>query len=307
MKSQNPYPDGPKMESIPHSFGMLMSNRSYSSPVYRYGFNEKENDDEINLQDYGLRAYNLLTNRFLSVDPLFESYPWNSSYAFAENKVIECTDLDGAEKRTRRFGFNVRTVAMINPKNYDLDKITIYSNLTKRGNYTTVTHRISVPPTIIAQGAQIPLLINAGPNPDVITVSDQNNIPIGIVPNAGNALSTTPGAVGPPPAPAPPAPVQIFPPGGVQVSDAASATIPAGTTTITITVTGINGTPSGSGIDVQLVPAATPNETYTRDALYFGKVKLFSFGKVVRNGVGVTPAKTRVGNRFKRVYNRQQK
>lgn len=36
--------------------------------------------------------------RFLSVDPLAKSYPWNSTYAFAENDVIRSIDLDGLEK-----------------------------------------------------------------------------------------------------------------------------------------------------------------------------------------------------------------
>ena len=36
--------------------------------------------------------------RFLSVDPLAKSYPWNSTYAFAENDVIRAIDLDGLEK-----------------------------------------------------------------------------------------------------------------------------------------------------------------------------------------------------------------
>lgn len=35
--------------------------------------------------------------RFLSVDPLAPEYPWNSTYAFAENRVIDGIDLEGAE------------------------------------------------------------------------------------------------------------------------------------------------------------------------------------------------------------------
>jgi len=68
---------------------------------YRYGFNGKENDNEIkgegNEQDYGMRVYDPRVGRFLSVDPLAMDFPWNSSYAFAENKPIWRVDLDGAE------------------------------------------------------------------------------------------------------------------------------------------------------------------------------------------------------------------
>jgi len=35
--------------------------------------------------------------RFLSIDPLVADYPWNSPYAFAENKVIQFVELEGLE------------------------------------------------------------------------------------------------------------------------------------------------------------------------------------------------------------------
>lgn len=76
-----------------------MPGRKFSgSDKYRYGFNGKETDDETSTQDYGMRIYNPALGRFLSVDPLTAEYPWNSTYAFAENDVIRSIDLDGAEK-----------------------------------------------------------------------------------------------------------------------------------------------------------------------------------------------------------------
>lgn len=68
---------------------------------YRYGFNGKEQDKETtgtSTYDYGFRIYNPALGRFLSVDPLTKSYPWNSTYSFAENDVIRSIDLDGLEK-----------------------------------------------------------------------------------------------------------------------------------------------------------------------------------------------------------------
>jgi RHS repeat-associated protein len=68
---------------------------------YRFGFNGKEKDLETtgtSTYDYGFRIYNPALGRFLSVDPLAKEYPWNSSYAFAENSPIEYVDLDGLEK-----------------------------------------------------------------------------------------------------------------------------------------------------------------------------------------------------------------
>ncbi|WP_290793195.1 RHS repeat-associated core domain-containing protein [Flavihumibacter sp. UBA7668] len=71
--------------------------------LYRYGFNGKENDDEVkgtgNQQDYGMRIYDPRLGKFLSVDPLTKDYPWNSTYAFAENDPINFIDLDGAERQ----------------------------------------------------------------------------------------------------------------------------------------------------------------------------------------------------------------
>jgi RHS repeat-associated protein len=60
-------------------------------------------DNEVsgtgNQYDYGFRIYNPRIGKFLSVDPLTKSYPWNSTYCFAENDVIRSIDLDGTEKR----------------------------------------------------------------------------------------------------------------------------------------------------------------------------------------------------------------
>ena len=82
-----------------YPFGMEMAGRSHSTPLYRYGFNGKENDREgwgsQLVQDYGFRLYNPAIGRFLSVDPLAPSYPWYTPYQFAGNKPIVAIDLDG--------------------------------------------------------------------------------------------------------------------------------------------------------------------------------------------------------------------
>jgi RHS repeat-associated protein len=87
-----------------YPFGMLQPGRSYLSSTgdkYRYGFNGKENDNEVkgkgNQQDYGMRIYDPRLGRFLSVDPLTKSYPMLTPYQFASNRPIDGTDLDGKE------------------------------------------------------------------------------------------------------------------------------------------------------------------------------------------------------------------
>jgi RHS repeat-associated protein len=70
--------------------------------LYRYGFNGKENDNEVKgegaQQNYGMRIYDPRLGRFLSVDPIASEFPWNGTYAYAENDPINFIDLDGLEK-----------------------------------------------------------------------------------------------------------------------------------------------------------------------------------------------------------------
>lgn len=89
-----------------YPFGMRQPGRTYdrvSGGVYRYGFNGKENDNEVkgegNQLDYGFRIYDSRIGKFLSTDPLFKSYPYYTPYQFAGNKPIWATDLDGLEER----------------------------------------------------------------------------------------------------------------------------------------------------------------------------------------------------------------
>lgn len=48
--------------------------------------------------DYGFRIYDPRLGRFLSVDPLFKSFPFYTSYQFAGNQPLIAVDLDGLEK-----------------------------------------------------------------------------------------------------------------------------------------------------------------------------------------------------------------
>ena len=86
-----------------YPFGMKMPGRKWNATGYRYGFNGKEEDDEVtgdgNQYDYGFRIYNPRLGRFLSVDPLTKSYPWYTPYQFAGNMPILAVDLDGMEAK----------------------------------------------------------------------------------------------------------------------------------------------------------------------------------------------------------------
>jgi RHS repeat-associated protein len=79
---------------------MIMPQRSMSSGSYRYGFNGKENDNEVkgsgNQQDYGDRAYDPRIGRWLSIDklPKVDLTP----YQFAVNNPIIFIDNDGKDE-----------------------------------------------------------------------------------------------------------------------------------------------------------------------------------------------------------------
>jgi RHS repeat-associated protein len=82
---------------------MQMPGRRYSadSSSYRYGFNGKENDNEVkgegNQQDYGMRIYDPRLGRFLLTDPITGEYAELTPYQFASNTPIQAIDLDGLE------------------------------------------------------------------------------------------------------------------------------------------------------------------------------------------------------------------
>ena len=80
---------------------MTMEERTGSAEGYRFGFQGQETDDEVyggeNAVSFKYRVHDARIGRFLSIDPLAPEYPWNSPYAFSENKVIQFIELEGLE------------------------------------------------------------------------------------------------------------------------------------------------------------------------------------------------------------------
>lgn len=128
---------------------MLMPGRKYSitNTNYRYGFNGKENDNDIenSAQDYGMRIYDGRLGRFLSVDPLTENFPFYTPYSFAGNSPIINLDLDGREPldfkaHWKHYNmFNPRTgasngmnISVDDPKLGYVDVEGVYDNWTKK-------------------------------------------------------------------------------------------------------------------------------------------------------------------------------
>jgi RHS repeat-associated protein len=82
-------------------FGVTFDGRTMQGDGYRYSFQGQEHDDEVkgegNSVNYKFRMHDPRVGRFFAVDPLATKYPYNSTYACSENRLIDCVELEGAE------------------------------------------------------------------------------------------------------------------------------------------------------------------------------------------------------------------
>ncbi len=136
-------------------FGMTLEGRSWEAGSgYRYGFNGKEQDDEVsgngNQYDYGFRIYNPRIGKFLSVDPLTKNYAELTPFQFASNTPIFAIDIDGLEAGGANAILGNKTNPVLNPNlphiEYDYQMIE-YENFRGKTkyNYTRTLHYYSVP------------------------------------------------------------------------------------------------------------------------------------------------------------------
>ncbi|HPQ09149.1 MAG TPA: hypothetical protein PK995_07970 [Bacteroidia bacterium] len=86
-----------------YAFGSEINERTFEpiKPKYRYGFNNKENDNEIygngNAINFGDRIYNSRLGVWWGVDAKYYKYPMMSLYVFAGDNPIIFVDRDGRE------------------------------------------------------------------------------------------------------------------------------------------------------------------------------------------------------------------
>lgn len=95
-----------------------MPGRTYTAgSSYRYGFNGKENDNEVkgngNHVNFSGRIYDSRIGRFLSVDPMSRSYAGESNYIFAGNSPIQFIDYNGYFKMSSFFVKQYPTLARL--------------------------------------------------------------------------------------------------------------------------------------------------------------------------------------------------
>jgi RHS repeat-associated protein len=84
-----------------YPFGQTMPGRTWvGGDSYRYGYQDQEQDPEYwnGAVSYEYRIEDPRVGRFFSVDPLAKSFPWNSPYAFSENRVIDAVEMEGLEE-----------------------------------------------------------------------------------------------------------------------------------------------------------------------------------------------------------------
>jgi len=80
---------------------MQIPGRKFSATdSYRYGFNGKENDNEVkgegNSLDFGARIYDPRLGRWHSTDPVIKA--WLSPFQYASNNPVNLTDPDGGDE-----------------------------------------------------------------------------------------------------------------------------------------------------------------------------------------------------------------
>jgi len=82
--------------------GCIATAQTHAPGSYRYAFQGQEVDNELkgegNSVNYKYRMHDPRLGRFFAVDPLAAQYPYNSPYAFSENRVIDGIELEGLER-----------------------------------------------------------------------------------------------------------------------------------------------------------------------------------------------------------------
>lgn len=78
-----------------------MPGRSFvAGSGYRFGFQNQEMESELfqGAIYFTYRIEDSRIGRFLTIDPLSNEYPFNSPYAFSENRLMDSRELEGLEK-----------------------------------------------------------------------------------------------------------------------------------------------------------------------------------------------------------------
>ncbi len=75
--------------------------------------------------NYKYRMHDPRVGRFFAVDPLSPQYPWNSPYAFSENRVVDAIELEGLESVTFHFDVAEYDASLFHDSYDNLDTKTV--------------------------------------------------------------------------------------------------------------------------------------------------------------------------------------
>jgi RHS repeat-associated protein len=112
----------PSVQSFADFFPFGSPMRKYNFTDMNVGFNGKRMDNDFGnaagaVYDYGFRIYDSRIAKFLSVDPLFKSYPFYTPYQFAANTPVWAIDLDGLEAVIKN-GYIIITTPSMNTNDF---------------------------------------------------------------------------------------------------------------------------------------------------------------------------------------------
>ena len=96
-------------------YGELWTDQQASAYVERYRFTGKERDSESGYDYFGARHYSSTFPMWLTVDPLSDSYPDISPYAYCSWNPVKYVDPDGKEKHN-----------MMDPYSKDINQMILY-------------------------------------------------------------------------------------------------------------------------------------------------------------------------------------
>ena len=127
-----------------YPFGSPMPERNSNLADYRFGFNGKENDNEVkgtgNSVDFGARIYDSRLGRWLSLDPLQAKYPGLSPYNFCANNPIMYVDPDGRKIIIHYQKDNGREGRFKVKNQGDVERLKNSSNQFLQNMYATITY-----------------------------------------------------------------------------------------------------------------------------------------------------------------------
>jgi len=130
---------------------MNLTGMNWQSDVARFGFQNQIKDVELGMVNFKYRQYSPAGDGFLTVDPLAINYPWNSPYAFSENRVVDGLELEGLEYA------NVHTGESLGPIQTEGFKESIIETMDVNGNSITDIYLPEVEITAFSTQGKMPI------------------------------------------------------------------------------------------------------------------------------------------------------